>query len=464
MKCSQFLKVGVTRVIGPGGPLDGLLSTRFLLAFVACGLVLVSRGLVLGVITVNYGNNNDISGRDMKTLHVVGFETIQINNTKHLEPYQTKIEPRKGRGRDEDSKKQKLSNILSVFNATNIPDKLSLNEILKFCEDYDFNQCQGIIDSISFPENTRRKRQANSTINLAPCSYSCDGWPYEQCEMEGQFRKATCVNPFMNRSSSVIFSNYPECATVPSGCQRCDDVCSTRDGKRNKLDYISQSSAPRRPPPPFIDSSSSQVCDYKCTKTGGCTVTYVGPPRACPVVASCHAGACFPDEYGGSCSGTPPECQDCNQAISCELMSFYKTDGSPNSVRAVIFLILYVPQLILSLVMVIDVTNKDSWKILLDQPSVILMAVFTHFTCARMNSGCGSTDVRVKVSKFHTILNIIVSVISYIIVFITAHLLLDDEDWGWDLEGMHASILSQLFLAVPFIVMGVATTLGKMNF
>ena len=224
--------------------------------------------------------------------------------------------------------------------------------------------------------------------------YKCDGWPYEQCEMLNKTLMATCINPYTipasNTSSGQFFSNYPKCATIPSGCQRCDDVCSIRDGKKDRLDYSEQKAN--------------------------------------------------------------------------ETMSFYKTDGSPNSVRAVTFLILYVPQLILSLVMVIDVTNKDSWKILLDQPSVILMAVFTHFTCARMNIGCGSMDVRVKVSKFHTILNMIVSVISYIIVFITAHLLLDDEDWGWDLEGMHASILSQLFLAVPFIVMGVATTLGKMNF
>jgi len=85
------------------------------------------------------------------------------------------------------------------------------------------------------------------SVRQEQCSYNCNGWPYEQCEMEGQFRKATCVTPYASRSSSVIISNYPECATVPSGCQRCDDVCSARDGKRNKLDYISQSSEPRRP-------------------------------------------------------------------------------------------------------------------------------------------------------------------------------------------------------------------------
>ena len=29
-------------------------------------------------------------------------------------------------------------------------------------------------------------------------------------------------------------------------------------------------------------------------------------------------GSCFPDSLGGSCSGTPRECQDCNRAINCQ--------------------------------------------------------------------------------------------------------------------------------------------------
>ena len=28
-------------------------------------------------------------------------------------------------------------------------------------------------------------------------------------------------------------------------------------------------------------------------------------------------GSCFPDSFGGSCGGTPRECQDCNRAIRC---------------------------------------------------------------------------------------------------------------------------------------------------
>ena len=145
------------------------------------------------------------------------------------------------------------------------------------------------------------------------CSYNCDGWPYEQCKMETRFGSATCVNPFSR--SGQIYSNYPECANVPSGCQRCDDVCSSRDGNKDKLDYRVRPRAQRSPPVPQVlvySPPSSKVCDYQCTPTGGCNVTYVGPSRP-----GKRSGSCYPDDFGGSCSGTPDECQNCNQVLSC---------------------------------------------------------------------------------------------------------------------------------------------------
>ena len=58
--------------------------------------------------------------------------------------------------------------------------------------------------------------------------------------------------------------------------------------------------------------TSSKVCDYQCKPNGGCTATYVGPSRP-----GKHSGSCFPDDFGGGCSGTPNECQNCNQVLSC---------------------------------------------------------------------------------------------------------------------------------------------------
>merc|ERR1719350_175663 len=59
-------------------------------------------------------------------------------------------------------------------------------------------------------------------------------------------------------------------------------------------------------------SKTGRNCSYKCQSNGGCEVTYIGPSR--PGQTS---GSCFPQSFGGSCSGTPPECQDCNRALNC---------------------------------------------------------------------------------------------------------------------------------------------------
>merc|ERR1712066_417770 len=73
------------------------------------------------------------------------------------------------------------------------------------------------------------------------CQYDCQGWPYSQCEMSfsSGFRSgsATCINPYFRRGSTAKFSNYPNCATVPQGCERCDDYCARQDGRRDRFDY-----------------------------------------------------------------------------------------------------------------------------------------------------------------------------------------------------------------------------------
>ena len=39
----------------------------------------------------------------------------------------------------------------------------------------------------------------------------------------------------------------------------------------------------------------------------------LGPPRGGNTV-----GSCFPSLFGGTCSGTPAECEDCNKVVTCE--------------------------------------------------------------------------------------------------------------------------------------------------
>ena len=63
----------------------------------------------------------------------------------------------------------------------------------------------------------------------------------------------------------------------------------------------------------IVAAATANNCDYKCNSNGGCTVKYVGPPRAGKV-----SGSCFPESFGGSCSGTPRECQNCNTVLNCQ--------------------------------------------------------------------------------------------------------------------------------------------------
>jgi len=63
---------------------------------------------------------------------------------------------------------------------------------------------------------------------------------------------------------------------------------------------------------PVVEVPGKEVCEYECEESGGCTVSYVGPPRGGPT-----AGSCFATAFGGNCHGTPRECKDCNVARTC---------------------------------------------------------------------------------------------------------------------------------------------------
>ena len=51
---AKCLKNGVARPIGSGGPLDGLLTAKFIVAFLAIGVGLVLRAICFGVFYVSY--------------------------------------------------------------------------------------------------------------------------------------------------------------------------------------------------------------------------------------------------------------------------------------------------------------------------------------------------------------------------------------------------------------------------
>ena len=107
------------------------------------------------------------------------------------------------------------------------------------------------------------------------------------------------------------------CSGTPPECKECKEVvdCSKEQVVRPQVES---------------KTDSEKQCDFKCLESGGCRVTYVGPPRGGPVsgrprkwyissicAANLCPGSCFPAAFGGSCSGTPPECEACNVARTC---------------------------------------------------------------------------------------------------------------------------------------------------
>ena len=54
---AKSLKLGVCRTMGDGGTLDGLLSPRFLLAVLSCGAALITKGVMLGILTSRQCSN-----------------------------------------------------------------------------------------------------------------------------------------------------------------------------------------------------------------------------------------------------------------------------------------------------------------------------------------------------------------------------------------------------------------------
>jgi len=76
------------------------------------------------------------------------------------------------------------------------------------------------------------------------CTYNCQNWPYAQCEVKltrknGFWQRASCLNPYYDTGSGVMitYKNYPECGEIPADCQRCDDFCAWKDGRRDRNDY-----------------------------------------------------------------------------------------------------------------------------------------------------------------------------------------------------------------------------------
>ena len=110
------------------------------------------------------------------------------------------------------------------------------------------------------------------------------------------------------------------------------------------------------------------------------------------------------------------------KGVSLTLVSALLRDDESNIIK----MIMYSATLIIVIIITIDIRNKQSWKIFLQQPSLILLPVFTFFTFAKIKqSCCDERDIRVKISPVLTIFNIL----SNIIVIIYSCSRLDSESF-----------------------------------
>ena len=181
-----------------------------------------------------------------------------------------------------------------------------------------------------------------SNNNDGECDYDCTGWPYQQCKVTKKFKYggsafATCISPYVSRSSYQMFSNYPTCENIPSECKRCDDVCSSRDdGLDYRYDYTTTGPvygtslpgpAPPLPAPTCSEDNGRRMCcsfygDYEdCSAYTGPDPTPWKRPRE---FTSCQ----YSDGYLG-CEFIH-ECSKRDGQMFCRYDDYFKAYTGPD--------------------------------------------------------------------------------------------------------------------------------------
>ena len=110
--------------------------------------------------------------------------------------------------------------------------------------------------------------------------------------------------------------------------------------------------------------------------------------------------------------------------------------------------ILFLPQLLLSLVTTLNFRDKSSLKILYRHPSLFILPTVTFFTFSRLDIGCCcccSENNRVSFSKKFTWLNIAVSTIGYLVLEVWYYFSFPDIFWF-------------ILLIIPLLVVNIVIT------
>merc|ERR1712029_1116745 len=170
-------------------------------------------------------------------------------------------------------------------------------------------------------------------IGYSKCQVSIEGNCRYACNQDGSCM-TDWTGSFKNgvTSASCFPPRFGGCLGKVDGCKDCNQVCgggssgggssssgglAIRDCERKGLCKCQITSSgkecvgiPQENVPSSSGSSggskSDGDCRYQCKSNGGCQV-----------FSSSGSGSCFSQAFGGSCSGTPRGCQDCNRAINC---------------------------------------------------------------------------------------------------------------------------------------------------
>ena len=91
------------------------------------------------------------------------------------------------------------------------------------------------------------------------------------------------------------------------------------------------------------------------------------------------------------------------------------------------FTFVFLPQLLLSCSAVLNCSSKSSLKIIVSQPSLLLLPVFTNFTFSRLSCACfgRKLDNKVKFSTRLTLLNMGLTTAGFVACWLTVG---DDSD------------------------------------
>merc|ERR1711971_349641 len=147
----------------------------------------------------------------------------------------------------------------------------------------------------------------SSSSGSRPCR--AEDVPLEDCERQKTCRCNTECFPGQGCAKQCVGISVEQLNNNSGGLRDCEikGLCTCQITSRGKECVgIPQENFPSGGSSSSGGSKSDANCRYQCQSNGGCQV-----------FSSSGSGSCFSQAFGGSCSGTPRGCQDCNKAINC---------------------------------------------------------------------------------------------------------------------------------------------------